>query len=283
MSGWYQEGSIIDAIRGGDVKTGVDFIDKPLNSFIDDRRRDAQKKDALSGIGTKDAFGDVKTHNPIRNIFGFTEEETVKARQEVDDQEVLNTYGDKAKLYDYSLRNKDGSVKSDTEVTEFLDEREKVRDLIGSSGFDATDLNVDLNKISYEGAGSAIRQARAAEAAKLRAPAEKLAAGQLDLQKTIAANQKEANQESARFQRHQLEVEGIRAENARRERQFEAAQNRELTREQNMMQLRLANMDRADRREDRRMEREDRQAEKRQASIMMLIKGLTQLGAGFSI
>ena len=283
MSGWYQEGSIIDAIRGGDVKTGKDFIDKPLNSFIDNWRRDAQKKDALSGIGTKDAFGDVKTHNPIRNIFGFTKEETVKARQEVDDQEVLNTYGDKVKLYDYSLTNKDGSVKSDTEVTEFLDEREKVRDLIGSSGFDATDLNVDLNKISLAGAGSAIRQARAAEAAKLRAPAEKLAASQQKLQETIASDNRAAQQEAARFRAHQLDVEGIRAENSRRERQFEASQNRELTREQNMMQLKLANMDRSDRREDRRMEREDRQADKRQASIMMLIKGLSQLGAGFSI
>ena len=49
------------------------------------------------------------------------------------------------------------------------------------------------------------------------------------------------------------------------------------------MQMQLALMDRADKREDRRIAREDRQADKRQASIMMLIKGLTQLGAGFSI
>ena len=48
-------------------------------------------------------------------------------------------------------------------------------------------------------------------------------------------------------------------------------------------QMQLAIMDRADKREDRRIAREDRQADKRQASIMMLIKGLTQLGAGFSI
>ena len=49
------------------------------------------------------------------------------------------------------------------------------------------------------------------------------------------------------------------------------------------MQMQLAMMDRADKREDRRIAREDRQADKRQASIMMLIKGLTQLGAGFSV
>ena len=49
------------------------------------------------------------------------------------------------------------------------------------------------------------------------------------------------------------------------------------------MQMQLARMDRSDKREDRRIAREDRQADKRQASIMMLIKGLSQLGAGFSI
>ena len=49
------------------------------------------------------------------------------------------------------------------------------------------------------------------------------------------------------------------------------------------MQMQLARMDRSDKREDRRIAREDRQADKRQESIMMLIKGLSQLGAGFSI
>ena len=49
------------------------------------------------------------------------------------------------------------------------------------------------------------------------------------------------------------------------------------------MQMQLAQLDRSDRREDRRIAREDRQADKRQASIVMLIKGLTQLGQGFTI
>ena len=48
-------------------------------------------------------------------------------------------------------------------------------------------------------------------------------------------------------------------------------------------QLDLQRLELSGKREDRRMAREDRQADKRQASIMMLIKGLTQLGAGFSI
>ena len=49
------------------------------------------------------------------------------------------------------------------------------------------------------------------------------------------------------------------------------------------MQMQLAQMDRADRREDRRMAREDKLADRRQQSIMMLIKGLAQLGQGFSL
>lgn len=71
---------------------------------------------------------------------------------------------------------------------------------------------------------------------------------------------------------------------------FDRAENRKMQAHQfdmNMLnknaQLDLQRLELAGRREDRRMAREDRQADKRQASIMMLIKGLTQLGAGFSI
>ena len=48
-------------------------------------------------------------------------------------------------------------------------------------------------------------------------------------------------------------------------------------------QLQLAQLERADRREDRRIAREDKLADRRQQSIMMLIKGLAQLGQGFSL
>ena len=57
-------------------------------------------------------------------------------------------------------------------------------------------------------------------------------------------------------------------------------QERGLQREQN---LQLAIMDREDKKADRRMAREDRLASQRQASIMALVKGLTQMGAGFAI
>ena len=47
--------------------------------------------------------------------------------------------------------------------------------------------------------------------------------------------------------------------------------------------LQVAQMDSADRRADRAAAREDRLASQRQASIMALVKGLTQMGAGFAI
>ena len=47
--------------------------------------------------------------------------------------------------------------------------------------------------------------------------------------------------------------------------------------------LQVAQMESADRRYDREAAREDRLASQRQASIMALVKGLTQMGAGFAI
>ena len=47
--------------------------------------------------------------------------------------------------------------------------------------------------------------------------------------------------------------------------------------------MRIAMMDRQDKMADRRIAREDRLASQRQQSIMALMKGLTQMGAGFAI
>lgn len=52
---------------------------------------------------------------------------------------------------------------------------------------------------------------------------------------------------------------------------------------QNELQLTIANMNREDKRADRRASREDRLAAQRQQSIAQLIKGLTQMGAGMAI
>ena len=47
--------------------------------------------------------------------------------------------------------------------------------------------------------------------------------------------------------------------------------------------MQLAMMDREDKVADRRYAREDRSAERRQQSIMLLVKGLAQLGQGFTL
>ena len=54
---------------------------------------------------------------------------------------------------------------TEAEVTKYLGEREKVKDLVAGSGYDFTDLKLDPNTATLESAGTAIRQKReAAEA-----------------------------------------------------------------------------------------------------------------------
>ena len=301
MTNWYQEGSIIDAIRGGEVKSGINIIDDSLNNLIKGARRNALKSDAAKGYGGKDDFGDVKTVNPLTNIFGFTEKEAVGAQQEVVDQNTITNFKDTAALYGYSLTNKDGSVKSAEEVKSFLNEREKVKDLIGGSGFDATDLKLDPNKASLASVGSAIRRRRAEEAAKLRKPGERIAERQITLAEDNAESLSELRaaqlkgQEADReyrqwkdgqddkFRKHQLEVAQIEKQNARAERLAESKANREDKRYALEMQIAQNGLDRAYQRE--RDERADARTDKlqRQQSIMTLVKGLTQLSAGFSL
>ena len=109
-------------------------------------------------------------------------------------------------------------------------------------------------------------------------------------QSQVLAGQKETRdfnqwqaQENNRFRQHQLEVEGIRLENARAERVAEKNANREDKRYALEMQIAQNGLDRAYQRE--RDERADARADKaqRQQSIMALVKGLSQLGAGFSL
>lgn len=58
---------------------------------------------------------------------------------------------------------------------------------------------------------------------------------------------------------------------------------RELQNQKNQQTMQLAMMDRQDKMADRALAREDRAASQRQQSIMALIKGLSQMGAGFAI
>ena len=297
MTNWYLEDSLIDHFRGGsktelDASNPISFINTSIPALVTNWRKEAIEKAVERGEGAKDEFGNIKRSNDF--VYGITDDEVAAGAEKVRGVKLTKDYGKTADLYEYNLKNKDGSFKSTEEVKKFIREREKVKDAAASSGYSGEALGIDLNTVSLEGFGNAVRKAEEKRKAELLKPSQDLAKGQLELSKTQAEKadafrtsqlnfQKSQAEEANAFRRHQLEVEGIRAENARRERQFEAAQNRELTREQNKMQLNIAMMDRQDKREDRRIAREDREADQRQASIMMLIKGLTQLGAGFTV
>lgn len=259
---------------GGKTRIGADGKTELAPTF--------NERMVLTGWGNIDASDEMAEINKIMKGMKDTQNTETYIEQNVDKYPEL-------KGYDVS-KGKAGAL----EIVETEQRRDKVKEAAALAGYSGESLGIDLDTVSLEGYGNAVRKAEEKRKADLLKPGQDLAKGQLELSKTQAEKadafrtsqlefQKSQAEESNAFRRHQLEVEGIRAENARRERQFEAAQNRELTREQNKMQLNIAMMDRQDKREDRRIAREDREADKRQASIMMLIKGLTQLGAGFSI
>ena len=108
-----------------------------------------------------------------------------------------------------------------------------------------------------------------------------------ELRQTIRGEQAEIRQEGYerqdRLYAHQVEQTNL--QNAHNANESNKMRLHELALQEarNNQTMQLAMMDREDKMADRRYMREERAADKRQASIMMLIKGLTQLGAGFSI
>lgn len=268
LTNWYGEGSIVDAFRGGEVKgTGIDDF---LNNVIGDWRREAIKKDVAKGGGSTDAFGD--TVSGTNHLFGITDEERIAGQKDL----LTTTYGKKVDKYDYSLTDDSGKLRSEAEILDFLGGRKEVKDMLDSSGFSAEELGFNVNTGSKSQLGSLIRTKKEEKAAALREPEIKLAEGKLDLARQTAAS-------DASYKRHQLEVQRIENENARRQRNHELQLQREDNKAKGEMQMQIAMMEQGDRRADREARREDRLALQRQQSIASLIKGLTQLGAGFAI
>ena len=237
----------------------------------------------LTGLGNIDASDEMAEINTLMKGMKDTQEADEYLKNNIDKYPEL-------KGYDVT-KGKAGAL----EIVEKEEEFDRGKNYLETTRYGLADLGLDPSKkYTVSTLSPLVAKKEDERDAELRKPDQELAQGKLKLleqQTTNAQTNSEASlnfqksqaKEANAFRRHQLEVEGIRAENARRERQFEAAQNREMTREQNKMQLNIAMMDRQDKREDRRIAREDREAEKRQASIYMLIKGLTQLGQGFSI
>jgi len=269
--GWYQEGSIVDAFRGGEAETGLGSgVDNFINGIISDWRKSAIKEDVAQGGGSTDAFGDVKSGTNI--LFGITDEERIKGQAAL----LNTTYGTQADKYDFSLTNADGTNKSKQEIEDFLSGRKSVQKMLDSSGYSAEELGFNVNTGSASQLGSLIRTAKEKQAADLRKPEIELAQGKLELAEQTA-------ERDSSFKNHQLRVQQIEAENQRRQRNHELQLQREENRAKGEMQMQIAMMEQGDRRADREARREDRLALQRQQSIAQLIKGLTQMGAGFAI
>ena len=284
--GWYQEGTVVDHFRGGsstdlDTSSVGGFLSTAVPALATHLREQAVKAAVKRGEGVKDSLGDIKGGTSI--LFGITDKEREAGQEVVRQTALKNDYRDSADLYDYSLKNKDGSYKSDKEVKSFLAEREKVKDLVAASGYDATDLNIDLKTVSLENAGSAIRRVRSAEQAKLRQPEQKLAEGKLNLARTEAANLKIQRENDLEYRKWQT-AEQNRLNRYLRERQdAESAKDRSDRMDLALLQFQGNQAERQYRREadERRERREDRKD--RQMMIMQMMKGLSQLGQAFAL
>ena len=118
-------------------------------------------------------------------------------------------------------------------------------------------------------AATHVRKDKESEKARLKAEAAGIRQEQYDRQDLLYAHQT--------GQTNLMNAHNADQANKQRAHEFAVQEAR------NNQTMQLAMMDRQDKMADRRYMREERQADKRQESIMMLIKGLSQLGAGFSI
>ena len=242
MPGWYQEGSIIDAIRGGDVKTGKDFIDKPLNSFIDNWRRDAQKKDALSGIDWStrefDDNGRVKV-TKSDYLLGRSQSELQAAWEKDRQTQIRDTLGDK--YYetfgsDLTVDYKTDPSKLSTKINKETKRAEDVKPYLtaltttrgGSEVLAGLGDRPSVEQVQQALSGLTTRNTETSEG-KVQAETQRLET-RLDKQRASDEARYDAQRKSDEdWRRYQSE------ENNRLERKSEAAENRELTREQNMV------------------------------------------------
>ena len=160
--GWYQEGSIVDAFRGGEAETGLGSgVDNFINGIISDWRKGAIKEDVAKGGGATDAFGDIKSGTNI--LFGITDEERIKGQGAL----LNTTYGTQAGKYDFSLTNPDGTNKSKQEIEDFLGGRKEVQKVLDSSGFSAAELGFDPKTGSMSQLGSLIRTKKETESCRV--------------------------------------------------------------------------------------------------------------------
>lgn len=118
---------------------------------------------------------------------------------------------------------------------------------------------------------------------RIREPELALQRRGMTIQETNAANNAIAQRNNQKLEEARIERDKIVKQNELEYRQYEAEENRKMQQSRDDMTMRLAILDRTDRKEDREMRREDRKENERQAAIMALIQGLARLGQGFQL
>ena len=244
-----------------------DKIYKEEAGSVNDRRTDIE-------FDTGDRFRQFGA-----SLFGrgdeFSKEALLEGSRKKIEEELKDEYGGRIRTLQDDLQGVglesresfDFGTKKDSEIkNQILQERGRAtagENYLQLDGAKVGDLDSDASRSAITGAGRALLNKRDADPNVIGSNAD-------------VANQRQINQDRLTL-----------AENRAA---FDRAENRKMQANQfdmNMLnknaQLDLQRLELSGKREDRRMAREDRQADKRQASIMMLIKGLSQLGAGFSI
>lgn len=105
----------------------------------------------------------------------------------------------------------------------------------------------------------------------------------MTIQETNATNNAISMRNNQAIEKARIARDEIIRKNELEYRQYEAAENRKMQQGRDDMTMRLAILDRTDRKEDREMRREDRKEDERQTAIMTLIQGLARLGQGFQL
>lgn len=233
---------------------------------------------------TKDRITGWDGGDTIRSLFTGVSKEQAEASARQTFQDDMTVYGNRRNRNQnrrLSALGIDGTeaLTYDTEgregkqgFSDRLDERggliSKLEELKALGG-DITGFNMDSSAASVQSAIDRARNNR-----DLQTPGSQSWTAQQGLQ----LQQQQANQNAYQFQ---VQQQQLAAQERNRNAQLDA--DRELRRGEGKDRMELAILDREGQREELRFRREDRADARRRESMMMLIKGLSQLGAGFAL
>lgn len=168
-----------------------------------------------------------------------------------------------------TYKNKEG----EDGFTERLDERKAILDQLET----LRALNPEIAKQYNLSSGSA-ELTNAIDAARHEKNLGREGSAEWTANQGLKLQQQQANQNAYQFQ---VQQQQLAASERNRNAQLDA--DRELRKAEGKDRMELAILDREGQREELRFRREDRADARRRDSMMMLIKGLSQLGAGFAL